>query len=455
MPAYVFENLHYEGDWLSPATVQVNREGMITAVESGIQDPNAPQVSGLALPGMANLHSHAFQRAMIGLTEFRSSKSSDSFWTWRERMYQVALSMSPEALEAVAAQLYLEMLLEGFTAVGEFHYLHHDLDGQPYPSASQMSDRIFSAAQRTGIALTHLPVLYLRGGFGKPATPEQRRFTHDQVSDFLRLFEILKANISDPATQRLGVAPHSLRAVNVDDLGELVSALSPEIPIHIHIAEQIKEVQEAEAFLGARPVQWLFNNFDVDSRWCLVHATHLDAAEVSLLAQSDAVAGLCPTTEANLGDGIFPADHFLEQGGTLGIGTDSQVNVSVNDELRLLEYGQRLKHWQRNVLVSSEQASVGRHLFDSALRGGAQALAQPIGRIAPGLRADIVVLDLKHPRLAAQPLRSVLDAWIFGHARGAVRDVMVAGRWVIENGVHAEAESIFQAYEKAVRQLWA
>ena len=454
MTAYVFENLHFNDSWLSPGTLVIDDAGCITSVEAGHTDESAKLISGLAIPGMANLHSHAFQRAMLGLTEFRSSKSSDSFWTWRERMYQLALTMSPKDLEAIAAQLYVEMLASGITSVGEFHYLHHDFDGSAYSNCTQMSERIFAAAHSAGMSLTHLPVLYVNGGFGLPTSSEQRRFSHRDLDSFMRMFEQLQNIVKTSEHNRLGVAPHSLRAVNPECLHELVSALDTETPIHIHIAEQIKEVEDSIQYLGARPVEWLYDNFQVNERWCLVHATHLDSKEIELMAKSHAVAGLCPTTEANLGDGIFPARSFLESGGRFGIGTDSQVNVSVNGELRLLEYGQRLRDWERNVLASSEQASVGRRLFDAAAEGGAKALSQPIGKLSPGFRADIVVLDLDHPRLYGQSLESVLDAWIFGHVESGVRDVMVAGQWQIQNGEHVRGPHIFQEYQAVVRNLW-
>jgi formimidoylglutamate deiminase len=454
MTTYVFENLHWKDGWLSPASVQIDADGRILSVSAGRVDPALPQINGLAIPGMPNLHSHAFQRGMVGRAEFRDSTRADSFWTWRKQMYQLAATMTPEDLEAIAAQLYVEMLRSGITAVGEFHYLHHDSNGVPFADLTQMSDRIFAAARSTGIALTHLPVLYVNGGFGQAIGPEQSRFSHPDLDSFLKLYDKLRTQVAGQPNFRLGVAPHSLRAVDGDCLQALISVLEPDTPIHIHIAEQIKEVEEAKEFLGARPVRWLLDHHLVNEKWCLVHATHLDQSEILDLAASGAVAGLCPTTEANLGDGIFPAPSFLQAGGKIGIGTDSQVSVGVNTELRMLEYGQRLRDKQRNVLASRQQASVGRRLLDLTLAGGAQALAQAVGRIAPGLRADIVVLDLEHPRLVEHSLDTALDAWIFGHVESAVKDVMVAGRWEILEGQHRHAAEIFERYKKAVRRLW-
>jgi len=455
MHVQVFEHLHHHQGWLSPGTVTIDDHGMITAVDPGHGDQRANLIKGITIPGMANLHSHAFQRAMLGLTEFRNSGAADSFWTWRERMYQLAESMTPDDLEAVAAQLYVEMLEAGMTAVGEFHYLHHDFDGQRYARPTEMSERIFAAANQTGIVLTHLPVLYLKGGFGKAPLAQQSRFTHADIDDYLKFYQALKPLISSHPHGRLGVAPHSLRAVDATSLSTLVSAISSDTPVHIHIAEQIKEVEDAKSHLGTSPVQWLLDQHAVDERWCLIHATHMNDDEISGLAKSGAVAGLCPSTEANLGDGIFGARRYLDAKGRIGIGTDSHVNVSVAAELRLLEYGQRLRDWQRNVLASSEQPSVGRRLLDESLCGGAKALAQPMGRIEVGCRADFVVLDNTHPRMVEHPLASALDAWIFGHTESVVDRVMVAGQWIVENGRHKHADQIYQSYRKVVRRLWS
>ena len=367
----ICEHLHQRsaGGWRSPGVLHVDN-GQIVAVSDSLPE-GAPQdqverLSGLVVPGMPNLHSHAFQRALAGLTERADRRQQDSFWTWRDRMYRLALALSPQALERIAAQLYVEMLEAGMTAVGEFHYLHHGPDGAPYQAPEEMSLRIFEAAKTANIALTHLPVLYRHGGFGTPPSKEQRRFVHHSADDFLRLVQALRPKLWPRA--RLGIAPHSLRAVDPQALTEAVRGLhtdDPEAPVHIHIAEQTKEVEDCEAALGARPVQWLLEHQPVDGRWCLVHATHMHQAETLALARSGAVAGLCPSTEANLGDGIFAAPAFVSAKGAFGIGSDSHVTIDVAEELRLLEYGQRLRDQRRNVVLRHQEggddlSSVGR-----------------------------------------------------------------------------------------------
>ena len=353
---------------------------------------------------MPNLHSHAFQRAMAGLAE-RKGRADDSFWTWRETMYAFAATVGPDQLRAIAAQLYVEMLKAGYTHVCEFHYLHHQPDGSSYAEPAAMSLALIDAAREAGIGLTLLPVLYMTGGFdGRALTARQRRFGHD-VAGYLALLETLRRHESTHV--RIGVAFHSLRAVPLQAMREVLDhELSAEGPIHIHIAEQIGEVQDCLATRGARPVEWLFDHAPVDSRWCLVHATHLTEAETLQIAGSGAVAGLCPTTEANLGDGLFPLAAFQDAGGTLGIGSDSHISVSPVEELRWLEYGQRLSTRHRNIAARHQGDSVGETLWRAALRGGRQAAGLPPDAWQPGSRADMIVLDDTAPLLAARDARS-------------------------------------------------
>src|SRR5208337_754334 len=356
--------------------------GRITAVERGVGARDGDERQAILLPAVANLHSHAFQRAMAGLAEIRGP-GVDTFWTWRETMYRFALMMSPDELEAVAAELYVEMLEAGFSAVAEFHYLHHEPDGSPYAARAEMAARIVSAARETGIGLTLLPVFYAHATFGGAAPkPEQRRFITD-VASFARLVEDCGKLVAGEA---IGVAPHSLRAATPEEIADVI-ALRPDGPIHIHAAEQTKEVEDCAAALGARPVRWLLDHAGVDRRWCLVHATHMDENETRDLAASGAVAGLCPITEANLGDGVFNAPAYVDAGGRFGVGSDSNVSIGAADELRHLEYSQRLAARSRNVLARPG-GSTGRALFDAALIGGAQALARSSGSLAVGARAD-------------------------------------------------------------------
>jgi formimidoylglutamate deiminase len=413
------------------------------------------RLEGPVIPGMTNLHSHAFQRVMAGLGERRSS-DADSFWTWREIMYRLVSLLQPEDIEAIAAQLFVEMLEAGYTSVAEFHYLHHDRNGQAYASLTETSRRIVAASKRAGIRLTHLPVLYMQGGFGgKPLSAEQKRFGNS-IEQFTRLTDELHAEYARDSAVRIGLALHSLRAVDMESLRRVTehwSTLDNSAPIHLHVAEQSREVDECLAFYGRRPVQCLFDNAAVDERWCLVHATHVVDAEIAAVIASGAVVGLCPTTEANLGDGIFPAAAFVQRGGRFGIGSDSQVSVSPIEELKLLEYGQRLVNHRRALLASEQQPSTGRNLYQSAARGGAQALGVVAGELAPGARADFVVLDAESPSLYGRQGDALLDALLFAGNRNAARSVWVGGREVVSDRMHPMRENIFERYRSTVDAL--
>jgi formimidoylglutamate deiminase len=447
--------------WAEDVAIDLDAAGSIVAVTTGAAPDGAERLAGPVLPGMPNLHSHAFQRAMAGLTE-RAASGDDSFWTWREVMYGFLAKLTPEQVEAIAAQLYVEMLKAGYTSVGEFHYVHHDLDGRPYGDRAELSARVVAAAKQAGIGITHLPVLYACGGFGGQApTLGQRRFLND-VSNFLRLVEALRARHGGDPDIRVGIAPHSLRAVTPEMLRDAVAgltAMDAEAPIHIHIAEQVKEVEDCLAWSGRRPVEWLLDHAAVDRRWCLVHATHMTEAETAGLAASGAVAGICATTEANLGDGFFPAPDYLARRGAWGIGSDSHISVSPVEELRWFEYGQRLVQRRRNRL--SEQLgggtapSIGAFLYKSALSGGAAALGRPIGRIAPGARADLLVLDSNHPQLAGRAGDALLDSLVFAGNANPIRDAMVGGRWVVRSGRHNGEDEIAARFRRAVAELAA
>lgn len=414
--------------------------GTLTAVQADAQCPaDVPRAAGLVVPGLPNLHSHAFQRAFAGLTEFRAS-AHDSFWSWRELMYRFAGAISPDDLEALALQLYVEMLRAGYTSVCEFHYVHHDPAGQPYANPAEMSLRLVAAARRAGIGLTMLPVLYQTSGFGaKPPREDQKRFLND-VDGLLRIVEALRAQ-----GVRTGVAPHSLRAVPPAALAELlagVDAIDPTAPVHIHIAEQMQEVRDSVAHSGARPLQWLLDHASVDARWCLVHATHLDADEREGAARCGAVIGLCPSTEANLGDGLFDLPAWR---GAWGIGSDSHASVDAAEELRLLEYGQRLVRQQRNVQVAEE-------LWCAAVAGGAQAAGRPVAGLATGQQADWLVLDdaMFEGLAPAQQLATHLFA---SHRRETLREVWVAGRCVVDNARHADDEAAESGFLAARARL--
>ncbi|SDA67696.1 formimidoylglutamate deiminase [Mesorhizobium qingshengii] len=426
-------------------------KGCIATVEPESIALAGDERHSILLPGMPNLHSHAFQRGMAGLAELRGP-SADSFWSWREVMYRFALSMTPDQVEAVAAQLYVEMLEAGFSRVGEFHYLHHDRDGKPYANLAEMAERIAAAASETGIGLTLLPVFYAHSSFGGAAPNEgQRRFIND-VNRFSRLVEKSRECVGTLNQAVVGVAPHSLRAATPEEL-TAVAAMAPDGPIHIHIAEQVKEVEDCLAWSGARPVEFLLGHAKVDQRWCLIHATHMTDAETVGMAKSGAIAGLCPITEANLGDGTFAAPLFTEHGGRFGVGSDSNVLIGLPDELRQLEYSQRLAHRARNVLAVAG-GSTGRALFDAAVDGGSAALGAGASEISAGASADLVSLDANAPSLAGKTGDAILDAWIF--ANGSKADcVWVHGKKQVSGGRHAGREAIAERFRNVMTALSA
>ncbi|MBI2381029.1 MAG: formimidoylglutamate deiminase [Gammaproteobacteria bacterium] len=442
--------------WARDVLIEIDAAGRLAALSPDSACPeDAERLAGPVIPGMGNLHSHAFQRAFAGFSEIKGP-GEDSFWSWRQIMYDFVARITPEQVQTIAEQLYIEMLKAGYTAVGEFHYLHHGPGGEAYTPFAELSNRVIAAAEGTGIAITHLPVLYAHSGFGGLAPTEgQRRFIN-RLDEYAVLMQDLFAAHGGKANVRIGMAPHSLRAVTPEELREalaVLDALDATAPVHIHIAEQVKEVQDCMAWSGARPVAWLLDNVEVDARWCLVHATHLDEAERQGLAKSRAVAGLCLTTEANLGDGIFPAREFLAEGGHFGIGSDSHISVSAIEELRLLEYGQRLLHKSRAVLADAECPSVGRRLWTGAARGGAQALGLEAGILAAGFRADLLVLDEGVPALMGKDGDTLLDALVFAGNVNPIRDVMVLGRWQVREGRHAREEEVLAKFAEVQRQV--
>ena len=409
--------------------------------------------NGAVIPGMPNLHSHAFQRAMAGLTE-RSGPSGDNFWAWRELMYRFLERITPEDNEAIATQLYIEMLKAGYTSVAEFHYLHHDERGDAYANPAEMAERVIAASVTAGIGLTMLPVFYAHATFGgTPPNPGQKRFIHDVDGFNILLDHLMK---QQGWVRKIGIAPHSLRAVTPPELKALVAHLDSHdrrAPIHIHAAEQLKEVDDCLTWSHQRPVAWLLDHASIDARWCLVHATHLNDDETFRLAESDAVAGLCPSTEANLGDGIFNAPDYFLQAGSWGIGGDSHVGVDPFRELAIVEYAQRLKSARRNILHTPGSDSIGGGLYRQALAGGARALGQNAGAIAANCRADLVVMNSDDVALAEHTGDTLLDAAILGPARQPVRDVMVGGAWVVREGRHALEQAAFTRYRATLKRL--
>lgn len=440
--------------WSRDVLIEADDAGAVVAATSGAAPGAAERAAGPVIPGMPNVHSHAFQRAMAGLAEHRGAVGGDSFWTWRDTMYRFVQRLTPDDARAIAKHLYIELLKHGYTAVAEFQYVHNAPDGTPYADQAVMSLAHVCAAHEAGIGLTLLPVLYAHGGFGGvPLGPLQARFRSTPES-VLRTIERLRAE-RDP-NLAVGAGAHSLRAASPPLLAALTEGLAqidPAAPFHMHVAEQTKEVDDCVAWSGQRPVAWLLDHAPVSPRWCLVHCTHLDGVELARLARSGAVAGLCPTTEANLGDGLFPLGDYIAAGGRFGVGSDSHVARDPAEELRWLEYGQRLIRRERNVAASDARPSVGASLWCAAAPGGAQALGVAAGTIAPGRRADLVVLDAAHDDLAERTGDEILDAFVFAGGEAMVRDVMVGGRWVVRDRRHPGEETAAGAYRAAAARL--
>ena len=433
------------GGWAKDVRI-ICDDGVTSSVETGVSPQPQDERHAVIVPAMPNLHSHAFQRAMAGLAETRGP-GDDSFWSWRTVMYKFALSMTPDHVEAVAAQLYMEMLEAGFGRVGEFHYLHNDRDGSHYGNIAEMAERIGAAASQTGIGLTLLPVFYAHSGFGGQAPIDgQKRFIHS-LDSYGKLMQGAQAVVDRLPGAVLGIAPHSLRAVTGAELAA-IEPLAKGGPIHIHVAEQTKEVEDSLAFSGARPVEWLLDNAPVDGRWCLIHATHMTETETRRMAKSGAVAGLCPITEANLGDGIFPAPAFLAEGGHYGVGSDSNILISVPEELRTLEYSQRLSLRARNV-VADPGSSTGEKLFLQAIEGGGRTLASRNG-VEQGKSADFAALDVS--AVSYLPLSQILDQWIFAGGI-AVDSVWVRGKKLVQAGRHIHRRQISGRFNKVMAEL--
>ena len=433
--------------WAQDVEVTIDG-GRITGIATGRP---APGSLGCLLPAPVNLHSHAFQRAMAGMTERRSAEQ-DSFWTWRQLMYRFLDRLTPDDVQAIAAFVQMEMAEAGYAAVAEFHYLHHAQGGAPYADRAEMSARIAAAAAETGLGLTLLPVLYQQGGCdGRALGAGQLRFGND-ADGFGALWQGAgRALASLPEDTRLGVAPHSLRAVSRDGL-DFARDLAPDAPLHLHIAEQAAEVTEVQAAYGARPVEWLLASQPVDSRWCLIHATQMEPQETAALAATGAVAGLCPMTEANLGDGIFDGLRFVAAGGRWGVGSDSNLRISLSEELRLLEYSQRLQHRSRALLAAAER-STGRVLLESAAQGGAQAAGRGAGMIRQGEWADLLALDMTSTDLDGRQSDAILDTWIFAGDDRMVTEVWSAGRQIVTGGRHKAREVITSRYRRTMARL--
>ncbi len=444
-----------DAGWRKDINLHLDPLGIITRIESGSAVPGSTLLEGPVITGMPNLHSHAFQRQMAGLTGRRSSRA-DSFWSWREQMYALANRIDPDQMRQIAAWLQVEMLEAGFTACAEFHYIHNDINGRPYADVAEMSHSLVGAAEISGISMLLLPVLYCRSGFDASGpAEEQRRFYHTP-DGYLNLLHSCNKMVENTPLCNVGAAPHSLRAVSEDQLTTVLSALNSLVndpmPVHIHIAEQLAEVEQCLEATGQRPLDWLMERVHIDAHWCLIHATHMSARELKLATSSGAVAGLCPTTEADLGDGIFDAQAWIERGGDFGIGSDSNIRVSVTEELRMLEYTNRLATGRRNV-VARDRLSCGRALYERAALGGAMALGQPIGSIAIDHRADLIELDRDHPLLQGREGDDLIDTLVFAGGKDMVRSVFVAGHQLVAAGRHHRRNDVVQGFRAAMQGL--
>ncbi len=451
MKVYHAEQALLPGGVRKSVRIGVDGDTIRSVEPNAARQPGDEAIKGLVLPGVANVHSHAFQRAMAGLAEWDAG-GGDNFWSWREAMYRFAERVTPESQEAIARFLYIEMLKAGYTSVGEFHYLHNQPGGAAYAPATAMADALARAAETSGIAMTLLPTLYVSGAADGRALNERQKRFGKSVDELLRLREAMRGK---PGVTNLGLALHSLRAVPPALVREAIAGVEAGSPIHIHAAEQIGEVEECVRFLSARPVEYLLKTFDVDRRWCLVHSTHLTPEETRALAKSGAVAGLCPTTEGNLGDGIFPLPDYLDAGGHFAIGGDSHIAVDPAEELKMLEYSQRLLHRRRNVAASAGVPHTAARLWAEAALSGARALGLSAGELATGRRADWAVVDTDHVSLAGRDATQALDSYVFVAGRGAVRDVMVAGHWVVQGRRHAAEDNAVFAYRQTVAKILA
>ncbi|MBC3832665.1 formimidoylglutamate deiminase [Undibacterium amnicola] len=436
--------------WTSDVRLHWDGAGHLSQIETGVMPLSYERQYGYVSPGMTNLHSHAFQRAMAGMTEI-AGEGPDSFWTWRDLMYRYALAISPEQMQAIAAQLYSECLRHGYTSVCEFHYVHRAPNGEFYSDIAETSRQVIAGAQQTGMGITMLPVLYSYADFNQqPLREDQRRF-NTNVEQILRIIEALEKQRN--AQTEIGVAPHSLRAASTAQISEVTAALPAGRPIHIHIAEQMREVNACLAATGKRPVELLFDTQTVDERWCLVHATHLNPHEVASMAASKSIAGICTSTEGNLGDGFFELLDYIAANGRFGIGTDSHASQSVVEEIRWLEYGQRLKMQGRNIASVKGQRRVADYLWQQCLLGGAQASGRAVGSLEVGKRADMIIFDDQHPNLQCSAVEDILSSVVFTGNDNLIRDVFVGGVQVVENGKHRDQANITANYVACMQQL--
>lgn len=451
---YLFKALLTPEGWLEQAVVTVDSLGKIESIKQYIADETIDErVEGYALPSFQNAHSHAFQYAMAGLAEYHEGQTDD-FWSWRNAMYDLALRVSPEQLEAIATQLYAQMACMGYTAVAEFHYLHHQHNGKPFENTSEMGQSLMRAAQRAGLHLTLIPILYQQGGIHQPPTEKQRRFIHADIEDFFTLIESSKQASSTFERVNIGIGAHSIRAVNLDNLRRLVAYRLLNQAFHIHIAEQLKEVEDAQRNLRQRPVEWLFSNIEVDQHFHLVHATHITAKEMEMILTSRANVVICPSTEANLGDGIFPFNAFYAKNGNWSIGTDSHIGLNHLEELRWLDYGQRLIHHQRTSFIHQGQPDGAQNAFISSWKGGRKAMRLSSAHFFEiGDYFDAVVIDASEPLIATTSLKHLCNTVLYAQNQSMIYGTISAGKWIVKQGKHQYAESIKKNFAETIRKM--
>ncbi|KOS06537.1 formiminoglutamase [Flavobacterium akiainvivens] len=454
MATYTFKALLTENGWVENAAVQLDAQGNILSI-SQTASPQGEYINGYALPGFQNAHSHAFQYAMAGLAELHTNTGvQDDFWSWRNAMYGLALTLSPEQMEAVAAMLYSEMARHGYTAVAEFHYLHHDKDGKPYANLAEMGQRLVSAAKRAGIRITLVPMFYQQGGFGQPPVERQKRFISQTIEDYYKLLEATQKVVEKQPHANVGVGIHSLRAVKPEDVISVCNSLDGSMPFHIHVSEQLKEIEDCLAFHNKRPVQWLLDNVKADDNYHLVHATHLDENEANGIAKSGANVVLCPSTEGNLGDGLFSFEAYKNAGGNWSIGTDSHVGLNPLEELRILDYGQRLISHKRTTFVTPQSGDSGFNALKMAWQSGRKAMGAPhVQFFAPGQPFDAAVFKATSPLIATASLRNLSNTLVYSADVSDMLGTVVSGKWVNKEGASINREAIVADFVKVMKEL--
>lgn len=455
MKSYFFKHLLQRNGWKSNVRIDIDEKGKIINLTENSDSNDAEIIEGFALPGFQNAHSHAFQYAMAGLAEVHDiSQTSDDFWSWREAMYQLALQVSPEQMEVIATMLYSEMVRHGYTNVAEFHYVHHQKNGEPYENLAEMGSRIISAAKTAGINITLVPIFYQKGGFGQAPNDRQRRFISKNIDTYLELLKASKEACTAYEGANIGIGIHSMRGVEPNDIAEIAKNGPQDIPFHIHVSEQLKEIEDSIAYLGKRPVEWILDNVEMSNRFHLVHATHLTDDETNGIAKSGANVVICPTTEGNLGDGLFPLKKFQNAGGKWSIGTDSHIGINPLEELRILDYGQRLISHQRNSFTSSKQGDSGMFAIEMATLAGRKAMnnfSEAYFEIGDQLNAAI--LDNNSPLLATSSMKNLTSSIVYTADASQQWGTIVNGRLVASNGKHHKQDDITTNFIKTIKEL--